>query len=119
MSQILIVDDSSFQRRNIKRVLEAEGHEITEATNGREALELLENAEPDYVLLDLLMPDIDGISMLEKLSTKDIKSQLIVITSDVQITTRDRCLELGASMVMNKPPDPTQLCDIVREPVTA
>ena len=109
MARVLIVDDSLFQRRNVRRILKDEGHEILEASNGTEALDIIDSDDPDFVVLDLLMPNVDGIGVLTSLSDRMSSPTVIVLTSDVQDSTKKQCLNLGASMVMNKPPDADEL----------
>ena len=113
MARVLIVDDSLFQRRNVRRILQDEGHEILEAADGADALKIIESDDPDFVVLDLLMPNVDGISVLESLKDSVSSPSVIVLKSDVQDSTKVQCLELGASMVLNKPPDP----DVLRQAV--
>ena len=105
MARVLIVDDSLFQRRNVRRILQDEGHEILEAADGADALKIIASDDPDYIVLDLLMPNVDGISVLESLRDSASSPCVIVLTSDVQDSTKVQCLELGASMVLNKPPN--------------
>ena len=109
MARALIVDDSLFQRRNVRRILKNEGHEILEASDGAEAMGIIDSDDPDFVVLDLLMPNVDGIGVLTSLSDRMSSPTVIVLTSDVQDSTKKQCLNLGASMVMNKPPDADEL----------
>ena len=65
MVQILIIDDSTFQRRRVRQAVEAAGYDLLEATNGHEGLEIAVTAMPDCILLDLLMPDMRGEEVLQ------------------------------------------------------
>lgn len=103
MSLILIIDDSSFQRRMIKKDIAAEGHEIIEAGNGQEGLEMIASHAPECVFLDLLMPEMDGPTVLENLRDQESEIPVIVLTADIQESIKERCLELGAITVINKP----------------
>ena len=109
MARVLIVDDSLFHRVNVRRVLQDESHEILEATDGVEALDIINSDDPDFVVLDLRMPKVDGISVLTALRDRASSPQVIVLTSDVLDSTREQCLELGASMVLHKPYEPEAL----------
>lgn len=117
MTKILIIDDSIFQRKNIKKILKPEGYKILEASNGTEGLEKIRNDSPDLVLLDILMPQVSGLSVLKKLESEDIEVPVIVITADIQDSTKRECLELGARDVFYKPlPSETQkLRELVRK----
>ena len=100
---LLIVDDSTVSRMKIKKVLSSViAFEFTEATNGKECLKLIDEKEFDLILLDLLMPDMDGIEVLGILKEKAIKTPILVVTADIQSTTIKKCEELGAKAVVPK-----------------
>ena len=103
MSRILITDDSSAQRIIVSGIAQNMGHEVETASNGQEALEKIQANPPDCLLLDLLMPIMDGIGLLETLQTKGIKIPIIVLTADVQTGLKEQCLEFGVTTFMNKP----------------
>ena len=103
VARILVIDDSSFQRKILTTLFEGSGHEILFATNGREGFIAAESNHPDLIITDLLMPDTDGFAFLRKTASAGIRSPILILTSDIQTATRDRCLALGAAGVMNKP----------------
>lgn len=103
MAKILVVDDSVFQRRSIRKILEVDGHDIQEAANGRQGLEMLATFTPDCILLDILMPDMNGLSFLGALEEQEITIPVVVLTADIQDTTSQECLKLGAKEVIHKP----------------
>jgi CheY-like chemotaxis protein len=103
MQKILVVDDSLFQRRNICSVLVAAGFEIIEAENGREGLEKVTADSPDFIMTDLLMPEMDGMQFLSALKEKNNTVPVFVLTSDIQDNKRVKCLELGAAGFLSKP----------------
>ena len=103
MRRILITDDSQFQRKTLSAIIQKAGYEVETATNGREALAQIEANPPDCLILDMLMPEIDGIQVLETLQAKQIRLPVIVLTADIQEWMKIRCLELGASAFLNKP----------------
>ncbi len=113
MTKILIVDDSWLTRRGVKRILEAQAYDVIEAENGLTALELIKSSDIDCILLDLLMPEMSGIEFLEKINESNIKIPAVVLTADIQITMKKRCLDLGAKAFINKPPDPEELIQIL------
>ena len=103
MSVILIVDDSSFQRRIIRNVVEGEGHQVLEAVDGRDALKVLAQNVPDCILMDLIMPEVSGLAILKDLNAQKSKIPVIVITADIQESVHKKCMDLGAAAVLNKP----------------
>ncbi|UCH63433.1 MAG: response regulator [Fidelibacterota bacterium] len=103
MALILIVDDSSFQRRVIRRLVHQAGHETEEAENGRTGLERAATWKPDIILTDLLMPELGGLELLEALREQGFAIPVIIITANIQESVRRRCLELGAAAVVSKP----------------
>ena len=103
MSRILITDDSSSQRIILSGILEKLGHEVDTAINGQEALEKIRTNPLDCMLLDNLMPIMDGLQTLEALKARNITVPIIMLTADIQEWLKARCLELGATMFLNKP----------------
>jgi CheY-like chemotaxis protein len=103
MAKILIIDDSTFQRRLLRKFIERQGYEVIEAANGQEGLEAITTQSPDCIFLDLIMPDYNGFELLENLQRQKITIPAIVVTADVQTSTHTQCLELGASAIINKP----------------
>jgi len=106
MSRVLIVDDSLLQRKVLSAIVKEEGHEAQTATNGKEGLDLLLTNPPDCAILDMLMPKMEGIEVLEILQTKGVAIPIAVMTADVQESMKTRCLELGAQHFLNKPVKP-------------
>jgi CheY-like chemotaxis protein len=115
MSQILIIEDSGYQRLRLRKTLRAAGYETIEAENGRQGVEMIEAHRPACALLDLVMPEIDGVTVLEILAEKQLNIPIIVHTSDIQETTRDHCLALGAVAVLNKPLKQEKLLDAINQ----
>lgn len=103
--RILIIDDSRLTRRHVARIVRAQGHETMEAGNGRIGLERVETEAPDCILLDILMPEMDGIAFLKEAGARGIDVAVIVMSADAQTPDRTRQLEdLGAVAVVDKPP---------------
>ena len=103
MARILIVDDSKLARTQVRRQLLSAGHETLEAENGREGLEVAKQEKPDCILLDLLMPEMDGIELLQAMQAEGIDIPRIVVTANIQPSVRSQCLNLGAADIINKP----------------
>jgi len=117
MAKILIIEDSSFQRRIVSGILSGEGHEVVAAENGREGLDRAEQLRPDLIISDLLMPEFNGFEVLEAIRAKNLNIPVIVLTSDIQKTTESRCRNLGARAVLNKPVNQEQLIAAVRDAI--
>lgn len=109
MALILITDDSAFTRKALGKMVRAEGHEIIEAANGRECLNLITERKPDCLLIDLIMPEMGGMEVLKVLHRKGPKIPTIVVTADIQTSVRTECFENGAMGFLNKPPDEDEL----------
>lgn len=103
MPTVLIVDDSSYQRRILRASLEEAGYKVAEASNGREGVDMILSVKPDAALFDLLMPEMDGIAALKEISEKKIQLPIIVVSADIQETTKKICMNLGAVGFVNKP----------------
>ena len=101
--RILIVDDSGLARRNTRRILEAAGYEVLEAEDGMTALEQYFVQKPAVVVLDLVMKGMYGLDVLAKLKEMDAKACVIVVSADVQTSSRDLVKTAGATAFLNKP----------------
>jgi twitching motility two-component system response regulator PilH len=115
MVKILVTDDSVFQRNIITEILSESGYEYSEAENGLAALDILKSEKPDLILLDLLMPEMDGFHFLEEFNKSGYNIPVIVLTSDIQNTTKKRCMELGAAGFLNKPVEEEEILLLIKE----
>lgn len=113
MSSILIVDDSVFQRRVVGAPLRAGGFLVYEAVNGNDGLLKIQELQPDLILLDILMPEKDGIEVLKELHNAGNTIPVVMLTSDVQESTRSECLSLGARAFLNKPVKAEELIPVI------
>jgi two-component system chemotaxis response regulator CheY len=109
VAKVLIVDDSSLARRSTRRILEDAGHQIVEAQDGLAALELYFTEKPQLTILDVTMRDMDGIEVLTRLRELDSRALAIVVTADVQTSTRQMAEEAGAVGFVMKPVLPAVL----------
>ena len=114
MPKLLIVDDSRLIRMRLRKMV-GEEYEILEAANGKEALLKAVSEKPDGIITDLLMPEMDGFSFMEQLVNKNLDFPIIVLTADIQSETRKRCADLGAQIVLNKPPKAEELSKALTE----
>ena len=103
--RILVADDDAANRHLLRRHLECEGHEVVEAANGLEALETLKDSPCDLVLLDIMMPAMDGFQTLEKLKADARLRELpvIMISALDELSSVVRCIEMGAEDYLPKP----------------
>jgi DNA-binding response OmpR family regulator len=118
--KILSIEDTTSFRRLIKMTLEFEGYEVVEAEGGRRGLELARAQTPDLILLDLMMPDLNGLEVCQELK-KDArlsKIPIVLLSSSDDSDEIETCLQLGAQDYLLKPFRPAMLLDIVRKNVT-
>jgi CheY-like chemotaxis protein len=100
--KVLVVDDQADDILLIRRILEAQAHyKIIEANNGKEALELVQNVEPDLIILDLTMPEMDGFTVVEALKNNE-KTRVIpiIIVSAKEINPAERLALTGQVEVL-------------------
>ena len=119
MTSILVVEDSWLTRKVICKMLRAEGYETLEASSGPQALELLGTKAPNCMLLDLLMPEMEGREVLQTIRDRGYKIPVIVITADIQATTHSECMELGALAVIHKMPNSDELIGWIKKALSA
>ena len=115
MSQVLITDDSLLQCRTLSAIVKEQGHDILTANNGLEALEIIQENKPDCILLDMLMPVMDGLQVLEKMQELNLHIPVIVLAIDIQDWLKQRCLELGAKQFVKKPVKQEELCTALQD----
>lgn len=112
VNRILIIDDEDRLRRVIQLTLKlTAGWEVLMASSGWEGLQIAETEHPDAILLDLMMPDMDGFATLVKLRENPVTANIpvILLTAKVQASDRPQFTRLGVSMVLVKPFDPNTL----------
>ncbi len=111
--RILVVDDEPRMVRFIRLNLEHDGFQVSEAANGTQALERLRNDLPDLVLLDVMLPDMDGFEVLEMM--REFSSvPVVMVTAKGEEDERVRGLELGADDYVTKPFSPRELVSRIR-----
>jgi two-component system, chemotaxis family, chemotaxis protein CheY len=114
--RILIIDDTKLGRLSAGKILKGLGFDkIEERSNGEEALELMKNKEFDLVLMDILMPGIGGIETLIKMKESGYKSQVLMVSADIQDATKVRCEESGATGFINKPVNEKKLKPVLEK----
>jgi len=100
---ILVVDDEENIRHTLRGVLADEGFEVLEASNGRRALELLEHVAPRLAIVDVWMPEVDGVELVERMRAQAPGVPIIVISGHGTIETAVRVIRLGAFDFLEKP----------------
>ncbi len=108
---VLVVDDDSLNRMLLTTNLQQQGYQVASARDGKQALEMLRAQSFDVVLLDLLMPEMDGYQVLERMKQDPILRHLpvIVISALDEMESVIRCIEMGATDYLPKPFDPVLL----------
>ena len=101
--RILVVDDESAIRDSLKMILEYEGYEVMQAATGEEGIKLIEREAPDLVFLDIKMPGMDGLEVLQKLRHLVDTTPIVVISGHADITTAVEATRLGAFDFIEKP----------------
>jgi two-component system, OmpR family, response regulator MprA len=104
--KILVVDDERAVRESLKRALELEGYEIELAADGQEALQRLEGngeSQPDAVLLDVLMPNVDGLEVCRRLRRSGNRVPVLMLTARDEVENRVSGLDAGADDYVTKP----------------
>lgn len=113
--KILIIDDETILGVSCKRILEQDNYEATYRDNPGQGLADALTGDYDLILLDLLMPEIDGIEILREISTSGIRSGVIIITGYGTDQTAIEAMKLGASDCIDKPFRPDELKTIVEK----
>jgi CheY-like chemotaxis protein len=109
-----LADDSWVARLSVAKLLKEAGHQVIEAENGQEALDRINQNKPELVLLDMLMPAMDGIEVLEALGS-DRDFPVIMLSADIQQTSKDRALEKGANAFLHKPPKNEEILHTIQK----
>jgi len=108
-SRLLIVDDEVDLLAELKPILERSGYEVFTAVDGEQALERIESENPDLIVLDVLMPRLDGREVLRRLRQDDNWTPVILLTQVGASMERAMSLQEGADDYLNKPYDPMEL----------
>jgi excisionase family DNA binding protein len=116
---VLVVDDDSRLREFIRVNLEMEGYEVREAGRAREALDAIEDQAPDLVLLDVVMPGIDGWEMLQRIQERHGSIPVIMFSGKVDERSLAQARDRGARAFVGKPFDPNQLIEQAKQLVPA
>jgi CheY-like chemotaxis protein len=112
LSVVLVVDDDALLVKMIATVLKTRGYSVLAAGNGKEGLDIATGAEPDIILLDIMMPVMDGLEMLEELrKTSDVP--VIIISAFGRPEKVEKARKLGIECFLNKPFEMDMLVDML------
>ncbi|HVF52425.1 MAG TPA: response regulator [Actinomycetota bacterium] len=120
MARIHIVDDDADIRQLVTYWLIEEGHEVSAAPDGEATLEKLIADPPDLLILDIMMPKVDGYTVLKNLAAYGASdsTKILILSAKSSEQDRELGLQLGADQYMNKPFEPEELVATVREILT-
>lgn len=119
MASIFVIDDDNIIRVNLKDFLKLEGHDITTFSNGEDALSRLSHDTPDIMLVDLQLPGIDGLELLEKVKDRSQNIEVVIITGHADVPSAVKAIKLGARDYIKKPFDLDEISIIVQKAVSA
>jgi CheY-like chemotaxis protein len=116
VSKIMIVDDEGKIRYITRKMLESKGHEVIEAEGGKECLEILKSDKPDVILMDIMMPEMNGWKAVKEIkkdrSNEDIKICMLTVKSTS--VDREKSMDAGAHWHISKPISAEDLLETVR-----
>lgn len=115
MPTILIVDDAAFMRMRCAKLLKDNGFDVIEAGNGLEAVQKYTEARPDAVLLDVTMPEMDGLEALRRIKSVDPNARVAMVTAMGQQAIVMEALKAGARDFVLKPFQPDRILGAVRK----
>jgi two-component system chemotaxis response regulator CheY len=114
-AKILLVDDSGLARRSMRAILEPAGYTVVEAEDGMSALERYFLEKPDLVLLDLVMRGMNGLDVLTKLHELDGGARVVVVSADIQDSSREMAESGGASGFVTKPVERAAILKVIAD----
>ena len=109
MATIMVVDDSQFMRKRISRSLASNGFDVCEAADGQEAVDTYRQTKPDVTLMDIIMPNKDGLEALAEIRQFDARARVIMLTALDQQAVMAEAMRLGAKDFLTKPVVPDRL----------
>lgn len=119
MAKVLLVDDADFMRMNLVRFLSSRGYEIREARTGREAVETYQSFRPDITLMDITMPEMDGIEATRLIRALDPDALIVIVSAMGQRNMVIEAIRAGAKDFLVKPVDPRNLVQTIEKYVGA
>lgn len=111
---VMIVDDALFMRNVLRGIVAEKGYVVTaEAASGIEAMKKLHSLKPDIILLDIILPDSNGLDLLQSIAAEHPQSKVVVCSSIGQEQVVHKALELGAKAFIPKPFNPEKVLQVL------
>jgi len=114
---ILVIDDEAYMRKIISKILKTEGYIVVESERGKEGLDKVRESSPSCVLLDIKLPDIDGVEILKKIKRMNQSIPVIMLTAYGNISSAVQTVKLGAYDYLQKPFDNEELKVVIKRAV--
>ncbi|MBU1809168.1 MAG: sigma-54 dependent transcriptional regulator [Candidatus Omnitrophica bacterium] len=115
MKKILIVDDDKDLCFNLSSILKEEGHEVIVAYDGKQVLKAIDKNAPDLILLDIKLPGMDGVELLQEVKRKGNNLPIIMLTANSDVKSAVKAMKLGAYDYITKPFDDEELVLIIKK----
>jgi two-component system, chemotaxis family, chemotaxis protein CheY len=119
MAKVLVVDDAAFMRVRAAKVLQDNGHEVVQAENGAEAVRQYATQKPDAVLMDITMPEMDGLAALKEIKKLDPTARVAMVTAMGQQAIVMEALKAGAKDFVLKPFQPDRVLGALQKLLAA
>jgi len=114
-SKVLIVDDQKGVRRLLEELFQKEGYDVTVAVDGKESVERVKASTPDIILMDMKMPNMNGLEASREIIRYDCRIPIIMMTAYGEMEVVQKALEIGVRRYITKPFDIIDLRNMVRE----
>lgn len=114
-TKILSIEDSDFERKVIRNMMEEQNQELIQASTGEEGIQKFEDEDPALVLLDLRLPDMEGLEVLEEIKEDHPDAKVIIVSIVREDDTIEEAKKLGAEKYIEKPIDEEELLDAIQE----
>lgn len=113
---VVCIEDNASNMLLVSRIVEVEGHKLLKAEDGHSAIELLNNSDPDIILLDINIPGISGLDLARMIRDSDRLASVPIIatTANVLVGDKERCIEAGCDDYLPKPLDIRKLREMLR-----
>ncbi len=113
--KVLIADDHSLIRSAMKSLMESHGYEVVaEAANGTDTVQLARQHDVDLIILDITMPGLDGLEVINRIRASGLETRILVLTSQSPLFYSQRCMKAGAAGFITKSQDLTELLRAVK-----